>query len=437
MKDIIKYVIIFTILIVLFILILFITCSIPRKYIENNIIESSNILLNEGEVKPTFSFWKDTYVDNSTDAIMLNIAFSIDESDVFKSSMMARRNFLSKENVNSIVKDELGNLKYENSDQYKFCMTKELQDTLLGEKINVYEYSRYWHGYIAILKPLLIFFNVTQIRNIFQFILILGLILMLYFIYENTNFMTVLTTLLVFISVDVFTWAETLQGILVMLIAIWISVFVASKKIKRKNLNLILFIVGGVTVYLDFLTTPIVSFLLPVIVFNLVNYEKEISAKNYLINFIKDALSWGIGYFACWFMKWLLVDILYNEGIIKLAFEQMIFRIGFTDNRVPENVFFMGLLNNIVRSLSIVNILLLGIGYFLFLDKLAKKGIKYYINPQKIIYYIAGLVPIVWYLIIPGHSWQHFFFTYKNMLITYLCIAFILIDTNQTNKKED
>lgn len=428
MKKFSKYVITYLVMIILLFGLLLITSLIPRESIKSNIEKSADILINEGERFSIPSFGKENFNDNSTDAIMLNIIYSIDNKNIIESSLKARRNYIPGKTQN-VVPDMIGDLPHEGE---IYLMTKELQDTANDVELNSYEYARYWHGYMSVLRPLLVFFDITEIRIIIQIALITSLLIMLYYVYKNVNFKIAILILLCFISMDMLTWITTIQGNFVMLIAIIISIFVANKKITSQKFNMILFVVGGITVYLDFLTTPFVTFLLPVIIFNLVNNENK-NCKKVLCEYIKRMLAWGLGYALVWIAKWVLIDLLYGTRIIENSIIQISYRTGIASKPyIPVNMPIIALKNNyLAAAMNLFNITLLLLMYPIFFAKLAEKGKSYFFSANKLVYYISAVMPVIWFLILAEHSAQHYFFTYKNALMTLISIVLIICD----NKK--
>ena len=75
--------------------------------------------------------------------------------------------------------------------------------------------------------------------------------------------------------IDLITWSYNVQGMFVMLISLIASCLVAGGKINSKNLSYSLFVIGMFTAYLDFLTVPFVTCLMPIIINNLVKEDNE------------------------------------------------------------------------------------------------------------------------------------------------------------------
>ena len=437
MKTFLKYILLYIAITAIFLSSLLIVSYIPQKAIKANVSESADIMVEEGEKRRFRSFGRSLFNDNSTDAIMLNLTYTIDEENKLESIIKARRNYVPGI-TEKIVKDMVGDLPHETEE---YLMTDELLDTVNGKKQVSYEYTRYWHGYIVILRILLILFNITTIRWLIQITLMTLIIILAYYLKKNTNSKKIAISLIMaFIATDFFVWNYVIQGMFVMIIALLISIFIANKKINDKNLNMWLFISGALTVYLDFLTTPLVSILLPIIVYTAVNNSEETNTKKVIIRLIKNLIAWGSGYLGIWFAKWIIADILYDMDIVKLSFIQIYYRMGGIREFDCENIPLYGLLNNLINSL---NYLVVSIYSFLFIYAMGRSTLykkKYFLSSEKIPYYVCFIIPLMWYYIISEHSYQHFFFTYKTMLIPLLSIMLIVFDDRNGRyiiKKED
>lgn len=130
MKNILKYIIVSITLFFIGFMALILVSFIPKATIRENVAESADFMKKQGEVFEFNSIGRTIFNHNSTDAIMLNIVYSLDDENVIDSVLRARRNYIP--NVSTeFVEDKLGNLKHESA---YFFMTNELYDLVNGEK---------------------------------------------------------------------------------------------------------------------------------------------------------------------------------------------------------------------------------------------------------------------------------------------------------------
>src|SRR5690554_34083 len=81
----------YTILFVIFIALLYITALIPNSALQKNVSKSAAVLMEEGTY-PSFGVpWRKIVLDNYTDPIMLNTAYSLDSSKPFESMLQNKR----------------------------------------------------------------------------------------------------------------------------------------------------------------------------------------------------------------------------------------------------------------------------------------------------------------------------------------------------------
>jgi len=110
MKKIWKYIIIFIIVVMIYNFLLTIACSFNSEKIKENVEESSKILTEETNIKKVELFSHDVYLDNYTDALMVNICYSIDNNKPIESYLLARKNYIP-DITKTVTPDPVGELK--------------------------------------------------------------------------------------------------------------------------------------------------------------------------------------------------------------------------------------------------------------------------------------------------------------------------------------
>lgn len=143
--KVIKYLIIYIILIISFVGLLTLTSSFSSEKIYENVKISSKVLMEEGNRKIIYIPYRDRKMqfDNYTDALMINTAYSIDSSNPLYSAFVARKNYIPGV-TQEIYEDSVGELKSSSKYQYH-NEVGELNDLVNGEEAESFEYARYWH----------------------------------------------------------------------------------------------------------------------------------------------------------------------------------------------------------------------------------------------------------------------------------------------------
>lgn len=428
-KKVSKYLLVIIILFVTYLSSLVITSLIPQKVIEKNVIKSAKILKEQGNnwfVRIAYR-QEDLKFDNYTDALMINTVYSIDSNHPLESNLLCRKNYIP--GVTKVVFEDTA-LELKSASKYKqLDQVGELNDTVNKDIQESFEYARYWHGYLIPLRIMLCLFDITAIRTILIILLTILMGVLLYLIYKNIGIYEALIFLLGFISVEYFYIGLSLQGCWIFLITVISCIMIIKKYDKIKDIFLMFIIIGSVTNFLDFLTVPIVTLGIPFVIFFLLKQKKEdLNFKQMLILIIKLGLSWGIGYFLTYILKWIIVDLLYNKNVINTALMQFKYRsIGL------QNIDFLTVLELNFRYCKKIIFLELIITV-IYLIKNANKYEKR-LNIVKILPYATiTIIPIIWYFMLKQHSCQHSFFTYRNTIL--FIVALPLVFTNLIKRRE-
>ena len=312
---------------ILFISLLTLTSLIPRESIEEHTRESAEILTSQtNRLYFPVREWL-MYFDNFTDALMINTAYSIDNSEPLYSVMVARRNYIP--GVTKIIyEDKVGELG--NFDKYtsgEVDQSGELAETVNGTIEESFEYARYWHGYLVLLRPALLLGNIGEIRIVLTFIFIILLIILTIILAKNQVHCMLLQLQYGILGIDYFYIGITLQSTPIFLVTMISSIIVALIGDKIKNIYLPMFIIGMIVSFVDFLTVPIISLGLPLTVYFLIMQKnKKYTVKETIKIIVIVSINWGLGYLLTWVMKWIIVDVLYNKDLIATAIGQVIYR---------------------------------------------------------------------------------------------------------------
>ena len=428
MKKFFNYIFTFILMVIVAWGALYIVSYIPNVLIKNNAKISAEQLKKEKDQYYIKSYDKKILFHNSTDAIMLNIIYGMDYNDKIDSIMKGRRNYIPGVKQ-KVLEDTNGNLLAVKN--VSFNMVREYARLLDNDETQeVFEYVRYWHGYIVILRILLVFIDIFEIRLLLQIILYALIGFLMFALIKNKKVLEACLILIGYFVLDVATWVNNIQGIFVMLVSLCISIGIAMKKINNDNLPYALFVTGGIVAYLDFLTVPLVSLMLPVIIHNIVRDEED-TLKDIVVLFIKSVVAWGIGYIGLWASKWVIADLIYGTDIVKLSIQQILVRMGIVRvgyEVVTKNLgdYIVGaLINNLYYLKSIITYIVFVPAVIISVVYGIKNGFKVFFNKDNIIYYFVFLSVYAWYIVCANHSWQHFFFTYRLQLVSVIALLMI------------
>ncbi|WP_165004401.1 MULTISPECIES: hypothetical protein [unclassified Enterococcus] len=375
-----KIIFTFITLLISYCILLTIIYSIPQKFIDTNVDKSIQMLANEG-LYPTINKGNafGTRLDNFTDNLM-----------IFKAKSNATLNPLE----NAMF---MGN------------------------------YPRYWHGYQLFLRPLLIVMTLGSIRTIYATVLFVTIGLTTYFLIKHSDIYLGIAFLIAIALGNASTFFFSMQFSNIWILTLLATLlFLIKPNILKTNQNMFLyfFIIGSLANFFDLLTTPIVSWGIPIVIIFYLNNKKLNrpieKLKNQLINFVLTGIFWGLGYGLTWVAKWCISSIILRKNIIKDAINQIIFRTEGNDD-YPLHRLEM-LKNNFKLMYPKVTILILVITCLFFIYIAYRKRNNWHPFHFLVLFVLAAVTPYIWYNILANHSQIHYWFTYRTQIITSFAI---------------
>lgn len=403
----------YLILLTLFTLLIIVVHTIPQSAIRENIITSTHTLEKEGLYKKFLNF-KLFQMDNFTDTYMLNLAASADSRQPVEAGMM--------------------NYAYK-SKKY-MDLAYDTEKAAKGEMngLEKSSYGRYWQGYQTTLRPVLTILDYPQIRvlNYVLFTLLIVWIIRMLARKVSTATACLFGISLLLINFPIVPYS--MQFSTCFYIAFISMILLMKVPILTKsdtNTMCTFFVIGGVTSYLDFLTTPQLTLGLPLIVYMLMRQPKK-AWKTVIVL----CVAWGLGYGLLWASKWMMGYLLTGNNILTDAMQSAELR---TSNQykgmemtIPNIIRFIWT-NLEAKGLiplfytSIVGFLIC-LGIYLKMLK-SKQVFKEY----SWLLLVMMIVP-VWFLILRNHSIQHGWFTWRAGLLSIFSLLLFVYYTTGRKK---
>lgn len=419
MKKTIKYIIIFIVTVLILFLLLVITALIPREKIENNIRESTEAFYNDKDRKTlekTEILGRKQYEYRHiyADAILLNIIYYIDTNNPIESIMEAK--YYSEDGRKQITYD----------------FNKMIDEQ---HEANV-QYIRYWHGSMSIIRPLLTFLNLNQIYILNAIILLIGTIILVSIFIKYKLKELIVAYILGLIMCTVLVVHFCLEYYWTFLIMTIVSILSIILYKKEKKLNILFMITGIITCYFDFLSTEIITILVPVLIILTIGY-KENKIKNFKSGFkflVISILFWSIGYVGMWISKWILASIILKINALDYVINDMLFRINGTGN--SEITILEGATNLPLRAIDknirtifpiqfLINQKILSLIIFCIVIAeiifVRKKEIKKLWFSGLLL--IISMIPYIRYFLLASHSFTHYYFTFRAQIVTIIGIV--------------
>lgn len=377
--------------------------ALPVGRMKNNIAESHEIFNYEGQYPQITQDFKSMQLDNYTDALMYATAIHPGNGN--------------------LIKDALSNARYEYRDTNMAQSLNDYANNVVSKEEQRYEmhYSRYWHGYLIILKPLLLFFNVSEIRMmnmIMQGTLFLGV---LYWLRKRIGEQYQLPYFVMILVLNPIVLPLSLQFSWVFYVGILgtLGILIPKEIWLKQRYILWFWFVGMLTSYVDLLTYPVFTYGLPLITLLLLcrneGWSKQV---NYIVS---SGLAWGLGYAIMWIGKWIFTWMFSGGNIFRDVIDRILLRASARGYDMEE----LSAATVLIKNISVLMkwpYLLLFIIIILVLCLMKKKCSFKMQLENTIPYVIIAIMPIVWLVVKSNHSYIHYWFTFRELSISIMAV---------------
>lgn len=377
---------------------------VPSRLIYENVNKSAITLYEEEIGRYVWEDSPETILDNHTDGLILNEAITFAQdgiSDILLNPHIRAGGMSAATSLYEVV-------------------------VLANDDYRTEYYGRYWHGYLAVIRPLLMFFNYTQIRH-----LLMTLQIFLVFVYVwMTARADALNALIPFAGLWLFLSPITLFGSLqyapcfLVTMLMLIVLFGWKDKIDNSRRNDLFLLAGIATAYFDLLTYPLVTLGVPLLFYLATDRECLFSAKKAFRNVAALSFSWGGGYAVMWGLKWILASMFTEENIIADAVDRILLRSG----QLSENMPYGKVLKYATQNMDMNRVFWI----FLTLAVLSvcirikrHRMIRKETLPSLGIMLLVSLYPFAWYFVAAEHSMHHSHFVWREMGISVYGILMI------------
>ena len=384
-----------------YLLLVFAFC-LPTGRIRNNVVESASSF--NGEYHYLIHDNIMTKTDDFTDAIMLMTASDTGDGNPFTEAIYAYHTEREDAGPNEVIRD------LNSSENYQVT------------------YSRYWHGYLLLLKPLLIFFNYSQIQVLISFIVIALVIIVAYLLQKKGLTKYIIPYSIAIAMMFPMTISLSLQyisvfGIFNVFMIVILLYF--DRLFERKNYFYLFLIIGMLTCYFDFLTYPVVTLGIPLLIWLLLLNKKEKKSNVYNLKQVLIGMAaWCIGYFGIWVGKWSIGSLVTGRNLFSSAMDAANSRASVTMFSEEITRFFpiSEVFNKIFSEPFLLIIFMLII---IFMVMMARK--KIVLKKQRVFanlwMLVIAIIPLLWFMILANHSAWHLFFTYRTMSVLIFAIG--------------
>ncbi len=430
-----KFVGVFLVLIFIFNILLYLSCLIDSKLLTKTMWETCLIFEEQGyhyELCHNLAIRN----DNGCDAMIINELYAVDCNHPYISYMKARKNYDPEltafeasdyigEGMSSLYVDEIKGERY---GYIGFDPIKEIRHYLENRLHISVNYGRYWHGNFLIYRPLMVFFNMSQIRLLLFIVFVCLYIYFIYLLFRRFGKSITIIYGLSLLFSGYFSVSFCLSNAPIFLVMIVSGIILLKRIDVVKDISLFVFVVACVSNYFEFLTVPLIT-LAMVCSLYLLKLMEEGKDWIYCLKFIVvHSLIWLLGFAGTWMCKWVQYDLTINDGnsLVEIGLKQCFFRMQRISHEITTDEYISPFYKTRFPHLLI---LLFGRStlYALFTavavlySKKAAISIPGF-NKRSLAFIAMAVLPLIWYLALQSHTMNHYFFTYRHTFVYMLGI---------------
>ena len=414
MKNILKCIGAFFITIAALWVLLVLTSLIPNGKIRTNMFGSAE---QYNGADPFYqSAGRNSVTDNYADVILLNVLWNIKSDDAFVSSL----------DTKYYDGDDGVTDRGENYGLFSAVFEDTPPNT---------DYSRYWHGSVIFIRPLMLLGDVRVVKLAGIIFALLFLIIDCIMLIKRGQKFGAAALVISFLAVQMYNIRLSLEYMPTVLICLgMLPFFVCLEKRGDVPLSVLSVICGTMTAFFDFLTTETLTILIPLIIIMMgrKNEGRFEGFKRELVTSAKCGVSWACAYLCTFLVKWTAASIVTGENkFIAAIFSAEVRVNGEAEELSPVmQMIFAPLANisamfggyervspaNIIAGLFITVTLSAGI-FFIF-----RRGEKGSGKGFARLMLVLGLVPYLRYIVLNNHSYLHEFFTYRAQAASVLAL---------------
>jgi len=284
-------------------------------------------------------------------------------------------------------------------------------------------YSRYWHGYTLPLRLLLCVMNVANIQMLLYFAQLALFVFVILLMLRRGLGRLVPGFFLAYFLLMPFASSICLQYVPVtmLMLGACAAILLWDERIAGCiGMPAFFILLGVLTNYFDLLTFPLVSLGFPITLLLALRLNEK---DGFLRLFVLTALcgiGWALGYAGMWALKWVLVDMISEYSTIWGLLTQIFLRASDDGGEISRIGVVMRNLNVILAKPAYL--LLIAVTGVLTLVPAARAFVRREagFDARALMLLVVAAVPVVWYLVMANHSYDHTYYTYRNVTMSVI-----------------
>ncbi|MEL6362361.1 MAG: hypothetical protein AAFR21_14890 [Pseudomonadota bacterium] len=305
-----------------------------------------------------------------------------------------------------------------------------------GADLSAHDYSRYWHGYAAISRPLLTIIPYRDLRMITfnAMLLLIGAFAWRLGQDFGGKFAFAFLFPFAFINYAGFfiLWTKAVSWFLAFGSALWLASSASKKFDNTRGLPVLFFFgLGCGTAFFDWLTVPLFIFALPALTYFLYRLsENLLPARTQLIDLVKLGIFFGLGYGGLWAIKFSLAAIVVGPEAWTEILQMIRFRI-YGEFESVKQIPGAATAENFEALKAFWGGLTLIVFFGLALSKEDRRARLMSLFRRRPVLAVIAISPFLWWEVLSNHSQIHAIFTHTLLVLTLIPFSLVLFGEDQ------
>lgn len=388
--------------------------AFPRDKMKEHVLEnadfySSAYMLVDG--------YKSTLLDIHTDTIMLSAAICPASDNMVSDAMTAPRRRL---------------LENDADNDFQLTANYTCEDE---SQVQYVGYPRYWHGYLVILKPLLMFFNVADLRLIYFFVQSVLLLLILIGLIKRNQTAFAVCFGIGMLMINPMVTALNFQNAsiyFILLLSVLFLMYTGKLEedyLAKKQCLAFFQVIGMSVAYFDFLTYPVAALGVPLLFLLYFSDTKDVKKK--VFHVVLCSFTFFVGYVGMYLCKWGFATLFTDTNVFQDAYDEIMVLLNTNHVEGTEITVISGMARNLSLYIRPPYLLLLtgSILYAVIIS--AREKLTAAWAYRSIPMLLVGLYPFA-HMLASTHAYYHYHFVYREFVVTILALLFIILDIKKS-----
>lgn len=386
--------------------------AIPNERIYDNMYSSA--MFFKDKVPYVYDSQMRLVQDNYADAILLNVVWNMGSGKPFSAAL------------NTAYYDGNDGTNDYGENWGFYCAVE-------GTAAPNTDYSRYWHGMGAVIRPLMLFTDVGGIKLIGTITAFVLLAVNAALLLKKRQYFAAGALVAAFLCVHMWNIGISLEYQPAVLVTLALLPFYIIMERNDGALSIFSVISGVMIAFFDFLTCETLTILVPlIIVFIMRKQENRLPVlKESVLLSVKCGAAWLLSYAGTFLVKWTAASIVTGENKFVTALASVEERfVGEAEQLSPVAQFFLAPAANISTLFGgtvrvdwrafaaglAISAVVLGAIFYLFRYR------EKFDRSFTLIMLILGALPFARFFLLNNHSYLHEFFTYRALASSILAV---------------